>query len=73
MPSNSGDNKPSTGARVSDVARAGYEAYGDWTEWRTWDGRDMPRWTDLPTRTQMAWVAAAGAITRKLSAPEGGG
>jgi hypothetical protein len=69
MPSNPGDNKPSTGVRATDVARAGYEGYGDWTGWRTYDDRDMPRWDDLPDNTRLAWVAAAAAITRKVLRP----
>jgi hypothetical protein len=74
MPSNPGDNKPSTGVRATEVARAGYEGYGDWTDWKTFDGRDMPRWDDLPARTQLAWVAACGAIVRKLhQTPQGEG
>jgi hypothetical protein len=74
MPSHPGDNarkskEPNTGPRVTDVARVGYEAYGEWTEWKTHDGRDMPNWGGLSDRTRMAWVAAAGAITRKLLRP----
>jgi hypothetical protein len=69
MPSHPGDNKPPTGVRASEVARAGYEAYGEWTEWKTHDGNDMPDWDGLSDRTRMAWVAAAGAITRKLFRP----
>jgi hypothetical protein len=74
MPSHPGDNarkskEPNTGVRASEVARAGYEAYGEWTEWKTHDGRDMPDWDDLPVTTRMAWVAAAGAVTRKILAP----
>lgn len=66
MVSHPGDNKPTTGPKATDVARAGYEGYGDWTDWKTFDGRDMPSWEDLPDTTRMAWVAAAGAITRKI-------
>jgi len=73
MPSDPGDNRPSTGTRTSQVARAGYEGYGGWLDWKTYDGRDMPQWDDLPVRIQMAWVAGIAAAVRKLSAPEGGG
>lgn len=69
MPSNPGDNKPSTGVRATDVARAGYEGYAEWTEGKTFDGRDMPSWDNLPDRTRLAWVAAAAAITRKILRP----
>lgn len=67
MPSHPDDNKPRTGVRATEVARAGYEGYYDWTDGKTFDGRDMPLWDDLPARTQLAWVAACGAIVRKLN------
>lgn len=66
MASHPGDNKPPTGLRATEVARAGYEGYGNWTDWKTFDGRDMPRWDDLPDRTRLAWVAASGAIFKKI-------
>lgn len=69
MPEHPDDNKPSTGVRASDVARAGYEGYGEWTGWKTFDDRDMPRWDDLSERTRLAWVAAAGAIVRVVLKP----
>lgn len=74
MPSHPDDNKPSIGARIAtDVVRAGYEGYAEWTGWKTYDGRDMPRWDDLPTRTRMAWVAGIGAAVRKILTPPDGG
>lgn len=60
------DNTPSTGVHATEVARAGYEGYASWTGWKTFDGRDMPRWDDLPEHTQLAWVAAAGSIVRVM-------
>lgn len=69
MPSHPDDNKPSTGVRATEVARAGYEGYGEWTGWKTFDDRDMPRWDDLPEQTRLAWVAAAGAIVRVVLRP----
>ena len=69
MPSNPGDNKPSTGMRATDVARAGYEGYGEWVHWKSFNGEDMLRWDDLSDKIKMAWVAAAGAITRKILRP----
>ena len=41
---------------------AGYTAYAEHTDNKTFDGRDMPNWRDLPVRIQAAWEAAAGAI-----------
>ncbi len=45
-----------------DYAQAGYEAYAKCTGGKTFDGRDMPTWTQLPQRIQDAWAAAANAI-----------
>lgn len=69
MPEHPGDNKPSTGVRATEVARAGYEGYAEWTGGKTFDGRDMPTWDDLPEPTRLAWVAAAGAIVRVVLRP----
>lgn len=40
----------------------GYEAYAASTGGKTFDGRDMPRWDELPPRIVAAWEAAASAI-----------
>lgn len=40
----------------------GYEAYAVSTGGKTFDGRDMPKWHDLPHRIQEAWEASALAI-----------
>ena len=42
--------------------RIGYEAYAHSTGGKTFDGRDMPRWEDLPDPIQTAWEAAGLAI-----------
>lgn len=42
----------------------GYEAYADATGGKTFDGREMPKWSELPERIENAWEAAAAAITR---------
>jgi hypothetical protein len=39
------------------LARIGYEAYAANTGGKTFDGRDMPKWEDLPQRTIDAWAA----------------
>jgi hypothetical protein len=46
------------------IARFGYEAYAKSTGWKTFDGRDMPPWADLPRRTIDAWIAAAQEIVQ---------
>jgi hypothetical protein len=44
------------------MGKIGYEAYAQHTGGKTFDGRDMPRWEDLPERIRSAWRAAADAI-----------
>lgn len=39
-----------------------YEAYAAHTGWKTFDGRDMPPWSQLGDRIQGAWQAAAAAL-----------
>lgn len=45
-----------------ELAEAGYRGYAAATGGKTFDGRDMPEWTDLPERTVTAWVAVVVAI-----------
>lgn len=45
-----------------ELAEAGYRGYAEKTGGKTFDGRDMPEWKDLPERTIQAWVAAVVAI-----------
>lgn len=45
-----------------ELAEAGYRGYAAATGGKTFDGRDMPGWSDLPERTTSAWTAAVGAI-----------
>jgi hypothetical protein len=51
------------------LAEAGYRGYAESTGGKTFDGRDMPAWEDLPDRTVQAWVAAASAIEQALLTP----
>jgi hypothetical protein len=48
--------------RLCDLARVGYEAYAMFTGGKTFDGRDMPKWDELPDRIKGAWGAAAARI-----------
>lgn len=45
-----------------DLGRLGYEAYSAHTGGRTFDGRPMPAWPDLPDAIRAAWSASARAI-----------
>jgi hypothetical protein len=44
------------------LGQIGYEAYAVSTGGKTFDGRDMPKWDELPSRVQVAWFCAASAI-----------
>lgn len=51
------------------LAEAGYKGYAEATSGKTFDGRDMPAWEELPDRTVQAWASAACAIERALLTP----
>lgn len=53
-----------------DLARAGYEAYATSTGGKTFDGRLMPAWGDLPPRTVEAWLCAAITIKSHVTVAE---
>lgn len=44
-----------------DVAKIAYEAYGAVTDYKNYQGLPMPKWEELPSKIQQAWVAAAKA------------
>lgn len=43
-------------------AKIGYEGYAASTGGKTFDGRDMPKWDELPARIKDAWLAATDAV-----------
>ncbi len=45
-----------------DLGQIAYEAYAKSTGGKTYDGRDMPKWDDLPEAIRTAWRAAADAV-----------
>lgn len=48
------------------LAQVAFEAYAESTKWRTFDGRPIPNWGDLPREVQLAWSEAALAVCRGL-------
>jgi hypothetical protein len=48
------------------LAQTGYDAYGKFREWKTYDGKPMLQWDELPLEIKMAWIAAAVAIVESL-------
>jgi hypothetical protein len=51
-------------------ARTLFAAYNEQgpNPWKTWDGKDVPRWDDLNAQVQAKWVAVAVAAV-ELSEP----
>ena len=50
----------------SAVARTAYEAYARSMGGKTYDGRDMPQWRELPQHIQVAWETAARHAVRAV-------
>jgi len=44
------------------LAQIAYRAYGDWTEWKTAQGNQLPSWGELPMYLQNAWTAATETV-----------
>jgi hypothetical protein len=57
---------------VAGLAARVYDGYGDDADWKTFDGRPMPRWHELPYRTRRHWCAGVAVIARpaELQVPE---
>lgn len=45
-----------------DLARIGYNAYGDKAEWKNYAGDPMPQWEELPQHIRDKWRSAAKAM-----------
>ncbi len=56
----------------ADVGRIAYEAYSEAADWKTFDGRPIPPWTELPDAppdgygTREKWVVAVQAVRHFL-------
>jgi hypothetical protein len=50
-----------------DLGRLAYEAYAEAVGWKTYEGRPLLSWADLPVGVQRGWRASANAVI------EGGG
>lgn len=50
------------------LAKSSYEAYGNNRDWKTHDGKPMPRWEDLSDVIRDAWrVAAESCISNMIA------
>lgn len=47
-----------------ELARVGYEAYGEERDWIAVNGDPMPEWDDLGEPIQSGWLAVAVAMRR---------
>lgn len=51
---------------MKDLGEVGYRAYAESTGGKTWDGRLMPGWGDLPAHVVKAWNDAGKAIAKQV-------
>ena len=58
---------------MKEQAHVAYDAYAAFTGGKTFDGRDMPQWHELPERIRGAWRAAIEAVYGPASPSEGSG
>lgn len=56
--------KPDEYFRV--FAENAYDAYGDVTDHKNYQGLPMPKWEDLTPIIQAAWIGAVKSVFRKL-------
>jgi hypothetical protein len=50
--------------RYLELAKEGYQAYGDKAQWKNYQGLPMPVWDNLPENIKSYWVAAAKTISQ---------
>ena len=55
---------------LEELAHAAYVAYGDYVDWKNYQGLRMPAWSDLPAQIQGAWMAAASRLLHEARAIE---
>jgi hypothetical protein len=48
--------------KFEELAKIGYNAYGDAAGWKNHIGRPMPKWEDLPPAIRSYWQVATAAI-----------
>lgn len=50
--------------KLIQMAKEGYDAYGEMAKWKNFQGADMPQWDALPDKIQKSWCSAAQAIVK---------
>lgn len=53
----------------TELAKLAYDAYGEATDHKNYQGLPMPGWDDLGDAIQGAWIAAAGRVADEVSGP----
>jgi hypothetical protein len=51
---------------IERLAQLGYDAYGRNRQWRTWDDKPMPQWSELTKIIQEAWCASTADILDRV-------
>jgi len=51
--------------KLMQMAKEGYDAYGEMAKWKNFQGADMPQWDALPDEIQERLCSAAHAIVKK--------
>jgi hypothetical protein len=51
---------------MTSLAQIAFEAYGNYTEGVTFDGRPIPPWEELGDSIRAAWEAAAEAVAAEV-------
>lgn len=51
------------------MAKLAYQAYGQSTDFKNYQGKPMPGWNDLGDGIQAAWVSAVNAVSDYLMGP----
>ena len=55
---------------LTDLAKAGYEAYGEEAEWKAYNGSPMPTWDELRPDIHRKWKVATAAVVSHVQAGE---
>ena len=53
---------------TAELAKIGYDAYGERVSWKNFRGARMPAWEALPAPKRAAWCSAAEAMARAVLA-----
>jgi hypothetical protein len=52
---------------LTTLAESAYNAYGETTDFKNYQGLPMPKWNELSERIQSAWKAAVNDVMKQLN------